>query len=135
MATWISGGGEMSCSSTRFTLTPHLSEASSSTERILVLISVAVGEGLVEVHLADNVTQRGLGQLLDGVGQVADLIGRAHRVGDLREEQPVDLDDDVVARDHTLLREVHDRLAQVKAIAEARPRCPTGRWPSGPPSR
>lgn len=74
---------------------------------------VAAGEGLIEVHIAHDVTQARLGQLLDSVWEVLDLIDRFDRVGDLEVEHGVDHDLDIVRGDHALAREVIDRLAQV----------------------
>src|SRR5439155_22537147 len=77
---------------------------------------IARGEHVVQLHFADHVPQGGLGQLLDRVRQVRDLVGRAHRVGDLGIDQRVDLDDDVVLRDHVLAGEHVHRLAQVDLL-------------------
>src|SRR6266446_6709842 len=81
---------------------------------------VARRQDVIELHLADYVAERGLRQLLDRVGEIGDLIRRAHRIGDLRVNQRVDFDDDVVFRDHVLAGEDVHRLAQVDALgAEA----------------
>jgi len=74
------------------------------------------GEGVVQGELTDHVTQRGLGELFDGLGEVADLVNGFVGVGDLEIEQGVDVDGDVVTGDHVLTREVIDRLAQVDPV-------------------
>lgn len=74
---------------------------------------VARREGLVELELADHVTQRGLGEFLQCVGQVVDLVHRFLGVDDLEIEQGVDLGGHVVLGDHLLRREVVDLFAQV----------------------
>jgi len=51
---------------------------------------------MIELHLADHIAQRRLRQLLDGIGQIGDLRKSRARVGDLRIDQRVDFDDDVV---------------------------------------
>ncbi len=80
---------------------------------------VARSEGEIQGQFADHVTQRGLGEFLDRLGQVADLIHGLVGVGDLEIEQGVDVDGDVVAGDHVLAGEVVDRLAQVDAVFHA----------------
>lgn len=42
--------------------------------------NITRGEGLVELHLTDDITQRRLCELLDGVGEVVNLINRLERV-------------------------------------------------------
>src|SRR3712207_6864793 len=55
---------------------------------------------LFRSHAADDVAQRGHGQLLDGLDVVGDLIGRGDRVGHLEVDDRVDRDDEVVLGDH-----------------------------------
>ena len=116
MASRMSRGGLMSCSSTRFTFTPHLLLASSRMLAQLGVDGVAAGKALVQVQFADHVTQGGLGQLFDGQWQVLDLVHRLHGVHDLEVEQGVDLRAHVVLGDHVLLGEVVHGLAQVDAF-------------------
>ncbi len=68
---------------------------------------------MVQLHLADHIAQRGLRELLDRVGQVRNLVGRAHRVGDLGVDQRIDLDHHVVLGDHVLPREHVHGLPQI----------------------
>ena len=57
---------------------------------------VAGSEHFVEFHLADDVAQRGLGQLFDGVGEIGYLVHHPLGIHDLIVKQGVDLGDDVV---------------------------------------
>ena len=77
---------------------------------------VAAAQALVKVHLSHHVAQGGLGELLNGVGQVANLINGLKRVNNLKIDQGVDLGDHVVAGNNVLLGEVVDVLAQVNAV-------------------
>ena len=106
-------GGSMALISTRLTRRPHLPVASSSTPRSwLLMVSREVSVRL-QVHRADDVAQRGDGELLDGLQVAGDLVGGGARVGDLEVEHGVDLDDQVVLGDHRLRLERHDLLPQV----------------------
>ena len=78
--------------------------------------NVARGERLVQLHLADDVTQRGLRELLNGVGQVVDFIDSLERVHDLEIEQRVNLHLDVILGDNILLVKVVHLLAQVYGV-------------------
>jgi hypothetical protein len=74
---------------------------------------VTAGQRLLEVERADDVAQRGDGELLDALDEVGDLVDRRLRVDDLVVDDRVDAHDEVVARDDRLRREGHDLLAQV----------------------
>src|SRR5690606_32448442 len=74
---------------------------------------VAAGEGLVELHLADQVSQVGLGQLGDGEDEVADVVDQPLRVGGLVVDDGVDGHHDVVLGDDLLRGDVDDLLAHV----------------------
>ena len=60
--------------STRTTRVPHLSVASSRMSRQLGVDHGAGGQGLVELHVADDVAQVGLGQLGDGQHEVGHVV-------------------------------------------------------------
>ena len=108
-----SGGGSMRWISTRTTRTPHLSVASSRIWRRFEVDRVAAGERLVELHVADEVAQVGLGQLGDGQDEVGDVVDEPLRVGGLVVDDGVDGHDDVVLGDDLLRRHVDDLLAHV----------------------
>ena len=74
---------------------------------------VAAGQGLLEIEGADDVTQRGDRELLDALDEVGDLVHRRLGVDDRVVDDCVDVDHEVVGRDHRLRREGHDLLAQV----------------------
>ena len=61
----ISAGGRMFLSSTRLTLMPHLSVAVSRVAVILVLMTSREVQGVVQLQLADDVSQGGGGQVLN----------------------------------------------------------------------
>ena len=71
---------------------------------------------MVEFHLADDVTQRGLRQFLDGVGQIVDFVNGLKRVDNLEVEQRVDLHLNVIFGDNVLLVEVVHLFAQVDRV-------------------
>ncbi len=79
---------------------------------------LARGQGRLEVHRADDVAQRGDGELLDRLDVAGDLVGGRPRVGDLVVDHRVDVDHQVVLGDHRLRRERHDLLAQVDPVAD-----------------
>src|SRR5690606_34027386 len=85
----------------------------------LAVDGVAGGERALQVHRADDVPQRGHGQLLDGLDVVGDLVGGRARVGDLEVEHGVDLDDQVVLGDHRLRAQGDDLLTQVDHRVDA----------------
>ena len=70
---------------------------------------------LVELVLAEHRAQRGLRELAGRVEVVLDLDDRVLRIDDAEVDHRVDLDRDVVARDHVLGRHVHHDDAQVDA--------------------
>ena len=75
------------------------------------------GESLLQVHAADQVAQRGDGELIDGLQVVGHLIGRGPRFGDLVVEDGVDVDDEVVLGDHRLRGGREHLLADVELVA------------------
>src|SRR5579884_3653253 len=75
----------------------------------VVVELVALGEHLVELVLAEHGTQRGLRELAGGGEKILDLDDRLVGVDDAEIDHRIDLDRDVVARDHVLARHVvHD---------------------------
>lgn len=64
---------------------------------------IALLEGLVELHPADDGAKRRLGELRDGDDVVGRAVGGALRVGHLEEEDAVDRELGIVARDATWL--------------------------------
>ncbi len=115
---WMEGGGSMALSSTRLTRMPQLAGGlveDAAQGRVDLL---AGGQGPLEVHAADDVAQRGDGELLDRLDVAGDLVGRGARVGHLVVDDGVDVDDQVVLGDHRLRRERDDLLAQVDAVAD-----------------
>ena len=71
----MSLGGIMFFSSTRLTLMPQLSVASSQDGPHLGVDVVAAGEGLVQLQVADDVPQGGGGQILNGPHGVLHAVG------------------------------------------------------------
>ena len=74
---------------------------------------VALGQHLVELVLAEYRTQRRLRQLTGGVIEILDLDNGALRIDHTEIHHRVDLDRDVVTRDHVLRWHVHHHHAQV----------------------
>ncbi len=74
---------------------------------------VAGGQDLLQRESADDVAQRGDGELLDRLQRVGDLVGGGLRVRDREVDDRVDADDEVVLGDHGLRRERDDLLAEV----------------------
>ena len=74
---------------------------------------VAGRERLVELEVADDVAQVGLGQLGDGQDEVGDVVDEALRVGGLVVDDGVDRHGHVVRGDDLLRRHVDDLLAHV----------------------
>ena len=64
------------------------------------------GQRLVQLQLADDVTQGRSRQIFDGVHGVFHTVGIELGVGDLKIEDSVDLHGDVVLGDHGLGREI-----------------------------
>jgi len=85
----------------------------------LAVDGVAGGEGALQVHGADDVAQRGDGELLDGLQVAGDLVGGSPGIGDLEVDDGVDLDGQVVLRDDRLRPERGDLLAQVDLAVDA----------------
>ena len=128
----IDGGGSMPLSSTRLTRIPHLPVASSSTPRSRLLISSRLVSACSRSMPPTMLRSVVIGQLLDGLDVVGDLVRRRDRVGDLEVDDRVDGDDQVVLGDHRLRRERDHLLAQVDHVA--RPCRRTGRRCSAPPA-
>ena len=82
----------------------------------LVVDGVARGEGLVKFEFTDDVTQGGLREFLDSVGQIADFIHRLEWVNNLEIEQRVDLHLNVILGDNVLLVKVINLLAKVNLV-------------------
>ena len=70
------------------------------------------GQGLVQLHLADDVPQGGGGQVLNGVHGLLHAVGVQLGVRDLEVDHRVDLHGDVVLGDDRLGREVRHLLLQ-----------------------
>ena len=77
------------------------------------MASRTLSSGLVPHKFADDITQRRLGQLLQGVGKIVDFIHRLFCIHNLEIEQRVDFSGHVVFRNHLLGREVVDLLPRV----------------------
>src|SRR5690606_1777269 len=71
-----------------------------AAQRVVDLL--AAGQGPLEVHTTDDVTQRGDGQLLDALDVVGDLVGRGLGVVHLVVDDRVDGHDQVVLGDDRL---------------------------------
>ena len=115
----MDGGGSIAFSSTRATLQAPLAGGLVEHAAQLGVDLVTRGQRLLERHTADDVAQRGGGQLLDADDVVADRVHRGLRVGDLEVDDGVDVQRQVVLGDHRLRRERHDPLAQVDPGADA----------------
>lgn len=79
---------------------------------------LAGGQGPLQVHAADDVAERGDGELLDGLDVAGDLVRRRPGVGHLVVDDGVDVDDQVVLGDHRLGREGDDLFAEVDPVAD-----------------
>ena len=99
--------------STRTTRTPHLSVASSRIWRSAALTRSREVKASSRRHLADDVSQVGLGQLGDGQDEVGDVVEQALRVGRLEVDHGVDRYGHVVLRDDLLRWHVDDLLPHV----------------------
>ncbi len=73
-------------------------------------------EGLVERHLADDVTEIGLRQLGDGEDEVRDVVEQTLRIGRLEVDDGIDRDGHVVLGDDFLRRNVDHLLAHVDLL-------------------
>ena len=78
---------------------------------------VARGQRLIQFHLTNDVSQGSLRELLNGIGQIVDLINSLERIHNLEIEQGIDLHLDIILGDDILLVEVVDLLSQVYAVA------------------
>ena len=74
---------------------------------------IARGKRLVEFQFTNDVTQRGLCQLLYGVGQVVNLVDSLEGIHNLEVEQRIDLRLHIILCNHVLLREVIHLFAKV----------------------
>ena len=75
---------------------------------------------MVQLHVADDVAQRGGGQVLNGGERALHAVGKQLRVGDLEEHHGVDLHGHVIAGDHRLGLKVHDLLLEGDFFGDAR---------------
>ena len=89
------------------------------------LRAVAVGEEAVEIDLAEDGAERGLGELRGLVDVVGDLDDRLVGVDDAEGDDCVDLEGDVVAGDDVLRRDFHGFLTEAR-------RGRSGRWGGRP---
>ena len=85
-----------------------------------MLIASRLAERRVELHLADDVAERRARERLERVREVLHGVRRLLRIGDAVVEDGVDVDRDVVLRDHRLAGKVQHLLAQVDARGRAR---------------
>ena len=74
---------------------------------------VARCERLVEFKLTDDVTQRGLSEFFNRIGQIFNLIDSLHGVHNLKIEQCVDFQIHIILGNHVLTREIINRLSDV----------------------
>ena len=112
MAFWISRGGRMFFSSTRLTLMPQGSVASSRMARILALMVSRLVRRLVQLQLTDDVAQGGGGEVLNGAHGILHAIGVELGVGDLKIDDGVDLHGNIVLGDDGLGVEIRHLLLQ-----------------------
>ena len=77
---------------------------------------VAAGEALVQLQLADDVTQGGSGQILDGAHGILHAVGVQLGIGDLEVDDRVDLHGDVVLGDDRLGVEVRHLLLEADLL-------------------
>ena len=80
--------------------------------RDLAVDGVAAGEGVIQLHLTNDVAQGGGGQALDGCDGLVDAVGVELGVHYLEEDHRVDLHGDIIAGDDRLGREVRHLLFQ-----------------------
>src|SRR5690606_32884974 len=85
----------------------------------LTVDGVARGERLLEGHSADDVAERGDGELLDRGDVVADLVDGRLRVRDLEVHDRIDAQRQVVLGDARLRRERDDAFAQIDLRPDA----------------
>ena len=73
-------------------------------------------QALIQFQFADDISEGGLRQLLNGIGQVVDFVNRFNRIYNLKVNQSIDLCDNVVFCNHALFREVKDCFAQIDPL-------------------
>ena len=73
---------------------------------------VARGKGLIQLHVANDVAQRGSGQVFDGVHGTLHAVSIQLGVRNLEIDDGVDLHGDVILGDHGLGREIRHLLLQ-----------------------
>jgi len=73
---------------------------------------VTRGQGLVQLEIADDVTQRCGGEILDCHDRILDAVGIQFGIGDLVEKDCVDLHRDIVLGDHGLGLEIGHLLLE-----------------------
>ena len=74
---------------------------------------------MVQLHLADDVPQRGGGQVLDGGDGILHPVGVELGVGNLKIHHRVNLHGDIVLGDDRLGREVDNLLLQADLLGDA----------------
>ena len=101
-ASWMVVGGSIDFSSTRLTLIPHLPVASSSTTRSCPFMWSREVNAASSVMPPITLRRVGDGELLHGLERIGDLVRHGPGIGDLEVHDGVDLDHQVVLRDHGL---------------------------------
>ena len=76
---------------------------------------IARGQGFVQLHFADHVTQCGLREFFNSHGQVLDFVDGLHRVDDLEVKQGVDFGHHIILGDDALFVEIVHLLTHVDA--------------------
>ena len=77
---------------------------------------IARSKGLIQLHLSDDVTQGGLGQLLYGVRQVVDFIHALERIHNLEIKQCINLHLDIILGNHILSVEVIHLFTKIDVV-------------------
>ena len=80
---------------------------------------VAAGEGLVKLHLTDDITESGGAEVLQTGQRRFDAVDIQFRIEDLAEHDGVDLHGDVILGDDRLGREVQDLFLQRNFLGDA----------------
>ena len=70
----------------------------------------------VKFQFPNDIAERSLGQFLNRVREVVDLVNGFDRVGDLKVDEGIDLGHDVVLGDDALFREIKNGFAQVHPV-------------------
>ena len=115
MARSMDSGMSTCLTSTETTLTPKGAVWPSMMVWMRWLSGFAVGEELVEIDLAEDGAEGGLGELRGLVDVVGDLDDGLGGVDDAEGDDGVDLEGDVVAGDDVLRRDLHGLLAEADA--------------------